>query len=170
MSKFKADDIQVGMLVCRPPSSAGPADGWFAKWFHKIGYRTAAVDGVNFVLIAMSDGLVGRTKTAEEVAQWLNENAMVPMREEWLIKVNHWQRLTLGLQGVPIVRAPGDSSDYSSRCFTFGRSAGRHPGFLLWWYAPNEALGGKSPRDAVDAGRLSTVEDLWDAAHPVSVT
>jgi hypothetical protein len=53
-------------------------------------------------------------------------------------------------------------TNYGSRCITFGRLAGSKPGFLSWWYMPNHALEGRSPREAVDEGELSRVEDLWD--------
>lgn len=69
----------------------------------------------------------------------------------------------------PTAQAAGsDLYGYGSRCCTFGRIDGQKPGFLTWWYSPNEALGGRSPREAVDAGDLPKVEDLWDnrPKHP----
>lgn len=94
--RWTIDDIAAGRLVCKAPGESGAADGYFAKWCYKIGWRLDGTSG-RYVLICMSDGMIHNEKTPEDVLSWLRSEKMVPMREDWWVEVCCWMKTTLGL-------------------------------------------------------------------------
>lgn len=98
---WSIDDVEVGMLVCKPPGKAGASDGWFAKWSYKVGWLMGMDGAANYVLIAMSDGMVHLPRTKAAIQRWLIEEGMVPMREEWWTDVCRWMRNTLAFDTSP---------------------------------------------------------------------
>ena len=100
---WKESDIIPGRLVCRPVMEGYTIGGSFAKWAKKIGYQYS-VAGQQLCLIAMSDGLVSNIGTAEELAATLNQQKLVPMREDWLPKLMAYLSLTHMLAPAPKTR------------------------------------------------------------------
>jgi hypothetical protein len=90
---WESSDIIAGRIVCKPnPNTAKKVlersftpDGWTAKWTHKIGYNPA-LGSKKYILISMTDGMISKPRTAEEMAAALNEDGMIPMPHAWLIK------------------------------------------------------------------------------------
>lgn len=99
---WQPEDIICGRIVCKAEHATSnrknrlerifEPDGWTAKWTHKIGYSFSGKEGDKFHLIAMTDGLVGSIKTAEEMAKHLNSEGMIPMPHFWLIKTMEFLR------------------------------------------------------------------------------
>ena len=89
---WEAKDITAGRFVCKSKAAGGDVlNGWSAKWTDKIGF--VPENGANqYCLISMTDGLVCGKYTKAELAKWLNENEMMPMPHEWLIKTIEFMR------------------------------------------------------------------------------
>ena len=83
------EDIICGRFVCKPIKD-GKVEGWQAKWTHKIGYYGG---GNKSCLIAMTDGSVSlRDESPANIADFLNENQMIPMPHNRLIETMEYLR------------------------------------------------------------------------------
>jgi hypothetical protein len=90
---WEEHDIIAGRTVCKPSANSTKKllertftpDGWTAKWTQKIGYNPA-LGAKKYVLIAITDGMITKPRTAKELAAALNEDGLIPMPHSWLIK------------------------------------------------------------------------------------
>lgn len=80
---WEPTDIKVGKFVYKPRQNGSHIDGWDAKWTYQIGYCGGS--GQNLVLISLADGMVGKTKTAEEICNYFNAENIHPVP---LLKLN----------------------------------------------------------------------------------
>ena len=93
---WSATDVRPGRCVCKSESSAKEDINWHAKWTYKIGWicqNDAA--GKSLVTICLVDGMTSKTKSAQEIADWLNKEEMMPMPHKRLIEVMNSIRETL---------------------------------------------------------------------------
>lgn len=83
---WSKDDIIVGRIVCKNIDFQKNLDIlYLATTTYKIGY--VAGDEDRYVLLAMTDGMVGKTHTKEALATALNDDDMVPMPHKKLLEV-----------------------------------------------------------------------------------
>jgi len=61
--------------------------GWKAKWTYKIGWITPAESNKEFVLIAMTDGMIGKGMTKNELTDRLNRDGMIPAPHKHMLDV-----------------------------------------------------------------------------------
>lgn len=100
--KWTEDDVICGRIVCKPiATSNGSEDGWSAKWTHKIGFLAGGnpkkpdaqgKERCDYVLIAMTDGMICSCKTKSGVVVWLNGEGMIPMPHKRLLAVMEYLR------------------------------------------------------------------------------
>lgn len=98
--QWRQEDVWAGRIVCKPPFGPdGAKDLWFAKWAHKIGWLSyESEDDRKYAVIAvLSDGMIYSKQSKKEIADWLNTEKMVPMKEEWLLEALTAVRGTLGI-------------------------------------------------------------------------
>ncbi len=100
---WTAEDIKPGRIVCKPAyfhfgdqcGEAWKPTGGTAKWTQKIGYVRGGQcrdDTAVYVLIALTDGMVGTAYTKADIAAQLNADDMMPMPHKWLIETINWLR------------------------------------------------------------------------------
>ena len=89
---WQEKDVRCGIFVCRRPPEGEDLEpsGWNAKWMYKIGYQRSRSAGAT--LVCMADGMIGRKRTVKEMADYLNENDMIPMPHKWVIKMFEYMR------------------------------------------------------------------------------
>lgn len=100
---WETKDVIPGRIVCKPRrhrkmKAMYEPDGWSAKWTCKIGFQCGAHVPISYkgddgryhsdhyCLIAMTDGMTGPCRSKADIAKWLNDNGMIPMPHEWLMK------------------------------------------------------------------------------------
>lgn len=113
---WEPSDIECGRIVCKPHTGDEQfkPNGWTAKWTYKLGWLAAGnpareyhpIKGNNreeretyiqqhradYCAIAMTDGMITSPKTQVEMAQWLNDEGMIPMPHEWFVKTVEYLR------------------------------------------------------------------------------
>ena len=91
--QWEEKDVVCGRFVCKnlpANKDSFEPDGWTAKWTFKVCYMGSSSREV--CLVAMTDGMMGYTKTKEEMAAFLTENDMVPMPHKWLLQTMDYLR------------------------------------------------------------------------------
>lgn len=92
---WTTEDIVCGRIVCKPKGDPNTTEnGWDAKWAHKIGFLAGGnpenpdAKGEareDYILIAMTDGMVCKPKTKAAIAKFLNSEKMIPMPHSRLL-------------------------------------------------------------------------------------
>ena len=86
--KWTPDFVEPGIVICKDPDenglgAPGTSSGYFSKWLYKVGWLMELPSKSNFVLISLADGMTTSAMTAGQVAEWLNQNKMIPCKESW---------------------------------------------------------------------------------------
>jgi len=90
---WEEEDVKCGMFVYLPPrNNKGKKfdPEHCSTRLYKIGFVGGRSKGT--VLISMSDGMVGRVHTPNEMAHALTSSEMTPMPHKWLIKALDYMR------------------------------------------------------------------------------
>jgi len=102
---WEAKDIIPGRMICKQFKKPLSPGGWEAKWTLKIGFHinhpnapllkneeTGEYLQNNLCLISMSDGMITKPMSAEDLAAQLNKDEMIPMPHDWLIAIINFLR------------------------------------------------------------------------------
>lgn len=89
---WEESDIICGRIVGKDTQLDYEVCGNSAKHTHKIGFNATLPSKKNYILIAMTDGMVGKGRTGREMADYLNKSQYAPMPHKQFMKTMEWLR------------------------------------------------------------------------------